>query len=109
MREPASQPRLAPEANPDQRSPVARPLDHPHAVGIDNATPTGPSPPRHPLSQRELDVIRLMTDGQSNRAIADTLSISVRTVQNHVCNILTKLGLESRTAAAAWAVRNGIA
>jgi len=61
------------------------------------------------LSLRELDVLRLVTVGHSNRTIADMLSISQRTVENHVQHILDKLGLDSRTAAAAWAVRNGLA
>jgi DNA-binding CsgD family transcriptional regulator len=60
------------------------------------------------LSPRETDVLRLLAAGGSNRDIADTLSISVRTVENHVLHILTKLDLHSRTEAAAWAVRNGL-
>ena len=43
-----------------------------------------------------------------NRAIAIELSISERTVENHVFHILTKLGINSRTAAAAWAIRQGL-
>jgi non-specific serine/threonine protein kinase len=71
---------------------------------------TKPVPTRtHGLTPRELDVLRLLTDGGSNRAIADALSLSERTVENHVLHILTKLGLDSRTAAATWAVRNGLA
>jgi non-specific serine/threonine protein kinase len=63
---------------------------------------------RHGLSPRELDVLRLLAEGQSNRAIADVLSLSSRTVENHVLHILTKLGVQSRTAAAAWAIRHGM-
>lgn len=63
----------------------------------------------HGLSPRELEVLQLLAEGRSNRAIAEALSISERTVENHVMHILTKLDLESRTAAATWAVRHGFA
>ena len=63
----------------------------------------------HLLTPRELDVLRLLAAGQSDRQIAAVLSISPRTAGNHVSNILTKLGVESRTAAAAFAVRRGLA
>ena len=79
--------------------------------------PEAPSPAQltpamtgHPagLSSRELEVLRLVVDGRSDKEIAALLSISPRTVGNHITNILTKLDLDSRTAAATWAVRNGI-
>ncbi len=70
------------------------------------------SPPdkatRHGLTPREREVLRLLVEGRSNRAIADILSLSERTVENHVLHILTKLGLASRTAAATYAVRHGL-
>jgi non-specific serine/threonine protein kinase len=62
----------------------------------------------HGLSLREREVLRLVAEGHSNRAIADRLSISQRTVENHVGHILDKLGLDSRTAAATWAVRHDL-
>ncbi len=65
------------------------------------AAPTG-------LSPRELEVLKLVATGLSNRLIAGELSISERTVENHVLHILAKLGLETRTAAATWAVRHGL-
>jgi DNA-binding NarL/FixJ family response regulator len=55
-----------------------------------------------------MDVLRLLADGLSNRAIAESLSRSERTVEHHVMHILTKLDLDSRTAAATWAIRQGI-
>jgi len=55
------------------------------------------------LSSRELEVLGLITKGLSNREIASTLSISEHTVARHVRNILTKLGVSSRTAASAFA------
>ncbi len=64
---------------------------------------------RSVLSERELDVLRLIVDGNSNPSIAAELFISQHTVANHVASILNKLGLESRTAAAAYAVRHGLA
>lgn len=60
------------------------------------------------LSQREVEVLRLVAEGASNRAIAATLSLSERTVTTHVFHILAKLGLTSRTAAAVYAVRQGL-
>jgi len=60
------------------------------------------------LSPRELDVLRLLVDGRSNQEIGVALSISPHTAANHVINIMNKLGVDSRTAAATWAVRHGI-
>jgi DNA-binding NarL/FixJ family response regulator len=58
------------------------------------------------LSRRELEVLRLITQGLSNAEIAKRLFISTKTAGNHVSNILTKLGLRSRTEAAAYALLN---
>ena len=62
----------------------------------------------HGLTRREREVLQLLVEGGSNRTIAETLSLSERTVEHHVLHILTKLGLDSRTAAATWAVRHGL-
>jgi predicted ATPase/DNA-binding CsgD family transcriptional regulator len=74
-----------------------------------------PEPPAAPvsapgdrLSQRELEVARLLVEGKSNLEIAEALSISHHTAGNHVAHILRKLELDSRAAVAAWAVRQGI-
>ena len=64
--------------------------------------------PFHVRSPREVEVLHLVAAGRSNRAIAEDLSISERTVENHVFHILTKLGVSSRTAAAAWAIRHNV-
>jgi DNA-binding NarL/FixJ family response regulator len=60
------------------------------------------------LSPRELDVLRLVAAGKSNQAIAAELVISERTVERHMSNIFGKLGVGSRTAAAAYAFEQGI-
>jgi DNA-binding NarL/FixJ family response regulator len=54
-------------------------------------------------------VLRLVAGGRSNREVAALLSLSERTVENHVLHILTKLDAPSRTAAAGWAIRHGLA
>lgn len=60
------------------------------------------------LTRREIDVLRLLVDGLSDREIGDALFISHRTAMTHVANILGKLNLDSRTAAAAFALRNNL-
>ena len=65
--------------------------------------------PRLGLTPREREVLRLVAGGQSNREIAAGLFLSERTVENHVRHILIKLDLASRTAAAAYAIRRGLA
>jgi non-specific serine/threonine protein kinase len=76
-------------------------------LGSDTAEPPAPTGAGL-LSPRELDVLRLVADGKSNQEIAGALYISPHTVATHVQNIFSKLGLESRTAVATWAVRNGL-
>jgi DNA-binding NarL/FixJ family response regulator len=61
-----------------------------------------------PLTTRELDVLRLVGEGQANKEIAAALGLSDRTVRTHVSSILGKLGLSSRTQAALWAAREGV-
>jgi len=60
----------------------------------------------HGLTARELEVLRLVAAGGTNRAIAARLVLSERTVDRHVSNILTKLRVPSRAAATAYAYRH---
>ncbi len=66
-------------------------------------------PTPDPLTEREVAVLRLVARGHSNREIADDLAISEATVRTHVSNILGKLHLASRTQAALYALREGLA
>ena len=69
-----------------------------------NASASG----KHGLSARELEVLRLVASGKSNREIASTLVISEHTVARHVQNIFAKLGLSSRAAATAFAFEHDL-
>lgn len=66
------------------------------------------TPADHSLTNREIDVLKCLAQGLSNREIASKLSISTRTVTTHVRNILDKLELDNRTQAALYAVDHGI-
>jgi NarL family two-component system response regulator LiaR len=73
----------------------------------------GMNPPQAPteasaLTEREVEVLKLMAQGLSNQTIAQQLSIGEGTVRFHVSNILGKLQLESRTQAALYALRQGL-
>ncbi|MBD7969605.1 MULTISPECIES: response regulator transcription factor [Paenibacillus] len=61
------------------------------------------------LTDREMDVLRLLAQGKSNQDIADTLIIGIKTVKFHVTNILAKLDVDDRTQAAIYAYKNGLA
>ena len=63
--------------------------------------------PSQPLHQRELEVLKMAAKGMSNKEVARTLGISVRTCQTHLANIFTKLGVGSRTEAVLRALREG--
>jgi DNA-binding NarL/FixJ family response regulator len=74
------------------------------------STPTADGPAaRAGLTPREREVLRLLAAGRSNREIGEALFVSPRTVQTHVTHLLAKLGLPSRTAAAAFAHEHGLA
>ena len=79
----------------------------PAASGISSLSTAGRRPTAG-LSPRELEVLALLAEGHTNRQIAEALTISERTVINHVTHILTKLDLASRTQAALYAFRHGL-
>jgi DNA-binding NarL/FixJ family response regulator len=60
------------------------------------------------LSIREVEVLRLLAEGKTNRSIAAELGISERTIDRHVSNIFTKLDVSSRSAATAYAYEHGL-
>ena len=78
---------------------VIRELNHPSAL----------PPTSDPLTERELEVLTLLGQGMSNAEIAARLTISERTVGTHISNILGKLHLASRTQAALYALKQGLA
>lgn len=85
---------------------------HPEAAKLLLGLATRPKPAAEavsPLTEREKQVIALLAEGQSNKQIARTLSVSETTVKGHVANILGKLDLVDRTQAAVYAVRHGLA
>ncbi|MCM2677263.1 response regulator [Alkalicoccobacillus plakortidis] len=61
------------------------------------------------LTEREIDVLKEISTGQSNKEIAETLFISEKTVKTHVSNLLSKLELQDRTQAALFAIQAGVA
>jgi NarL family two-component system response regulator LiaR len=70
-----------------------------------NEKPLSPDP----LTKREIEVLQVLAKGKSNRSIGAELSISETTVRTHVSNILSKLHLASRTEAALYALKEGVA
>lgn len=73
------------------------------AIGPKEAPPIA-----EPLTEREIEVLRALARGESNKQIADALVVSEKTVKAHVSNILGKLGLQSRTQAVLYSLRHGM-
>lgn len=71
--------------------------------------PQAEAPAHAELTDREMEVLRLLAQGKSNQDIADELIIGIKTVKFHVTNLLAKLGVEDRTQAAIYAYKNGLA
>jgi DNA-binding NarL/FixJ family response regulator len=68
----------------------------------------GPDRLLAPLTQRQAEVAVLIAQGRTNRQIAETLVITEATAERHVANILNKLGLNTRSQVAVWAVGHGL-
>jgi NarL family two-component system response regulator LiaR len=71
--------------------------------------PSDLPPAEEPLTAREVEILRLVAHGRTNQEIGERLSISERTVSNHVSTILAKLYLANRVQAALYALREGLA
>jgi DNA-binding CsgD family transcriptional regulator len=78
----------------------------PDLARIESLTRSASSDHGHRLTRRELQVLRLVAGGETNKAIATELVLSERTVDRHVSNIFTKLGVTSRAAATAYAYKH---
>ena len=75
-------------------------------AGLETLAGRAPAGRAGGLTPREVQVLRLVATGMTNRAIAAELVLSERTVDRHVSNIFTKLGVSSRAAATAWAYQH---
>jgi DNA-binding CsgD family transcriptional regulator len=78
----------------------------PDLARVESLIPRAPSVDVHGLTPRELQVLRLVAAGETNKAIAAGLVLSERTIDRHVSNIFAKLGVSSRTAATAYAYKH---
>ena len=94
---------------------VGESLISPHIAGkvlqhvrANTASPDAAATIRAELSEREVQVLKLIANGKDNAMIAGELHISPKTVKNHISNILMKLQMENRIQAAVYAVRSGI-
>lgn len=79
-----------------------------YGIRAANVTDSKDKPYTVPLSERELEVLRMIVDGKSNQEIADSLYFSLATTKSHVRNILNKLCVDDRTQAAVKAMREGL-
>jgi DNA-binding NarL/FixJ family response regulator len=87
---------------------AGQPYLHPEATRHLLQATARPDQPAERLTTREQEVLALVARGQTNRQIADALKISEKTVSVHVSNLLSKLGMASRTQAALYAARIGL-
>lgn len=106
LSQPISQYALYPVINREGNlvSTVSLEIDPPQTRPANQDTPV-----QTDLSDREMQVLRLIAAGNTNMEISDTLCISPHTVKSHVVHILNKLGVNDRTEAAVWAVRHRLA
>jgi DNA-binding NarL/FixJ family response regulator len=75
---------------------------------ISDPRPQTPAPGLLDLTERELEVLRLLADGLTNKEIAERLVVSYRTVQTHLYRIFSKLDVTTRSAATGYAIRVGL-
>lgn len=68
-----------------------------------------PGSPHEGLTPQELHILRLVGEGMSNQQVADELTVSISTIRTHLKSVYRKLGLQSRSEAVSYAVRNGLA
>lgn len=96
------------DENGKLQSTISLEVTHPDP-GFAPEKPDAPEPKiETDLTNREIEVLRLMAEGATNTEIAVILSISPHTVKSHVVHIFNKLGVNDRTQAAVWAARHGI-
>jgi DNA-binding NarL/FixJ family response regulator len=91
-----------------RRAARGEPVLHPEAQAALMRHASAPPSPLQSLTERELDVLRLIAKGRSNREIADTLYLTEGTVKGYVSTILSKLNVQDRTQAALLAVKHGM-
>ncbi|RZS68814.1 LuxR family transcriptional regulator [Agromyces ramosus] len=80
----------------------------PDVIAVDALSRRAPGAPPTPLTPREIEVVRLVAEGKTNRAIAGELYVSEKTVDRHLSNVFTKLGISSRAAATAYAYEHAL-
>lgn len=105
----------APHEKANSKSDVEKPLKTPFLGGITGLLPDvvlqsikDPTDLNTRLSRREMEVLKLVTEGFTNSQISQVLSISAHTVKCHIISIFNKLGVSDRTQAAVQAIRLGI-
>ena len=78
------------------------------ASANEHPAPERVQPPNNELSKREVQILRCLLAGQSNKAIARNLHITESTVKMHFKNVMRKINAQNRTQAAVWAIQNGL-
>ena len=99
------EPSLAPDIARKMLTELARPDTRPE--GYPEGAPKKPTP--DPLTPREVEILKLVATGKSNKAIAEELFVSEATVRTHMTSILSKLHLANRVEATLYALREGLA
>ena len=84
---------------------LGRAMVHPNSPVLGEQHADGA--PQHLLTQREMQIVRMLCEGLGNKEIAQSLFLSLRTVENHLANVYARLGVRSRTEAAVLAIQNG--